>query len=210
MLGLIKKDLLMAKGNLKTILIILVVFLLMSLKETTDFSFIPAFISMMVMMTTFSYDEYNKSDAIIKTFPSGCRNSVCAKYIATIIIMLLSILLTFIVSILLGYHNHNLNIVAIFKSNVLCLTILTLIQSIIYPIIYKFGIEKSRIGIFCGVFFLTTLGSILVKNNIILNIPQEIIELCNNYWLYFGPLFILIVLSLSTFISINIYTKKEF
>lgn len=60
MLGLIKKDLLMVKSNLKVIAIILIVFGVMAIQGQGDLSFIPALTSVMIFMSTFSYDEYNK------------------------------------------------------------------------------------------------------------------------------------------------------
>lgn len=57
MLGLIKKDLFMAKGNFKTISIIFAVFTFTAINGNQNFAFIPAFMSVMIMMSTFSYDE---------------------------------------------------------------------------------------------------------------------------------------------------------
>ncbi len=70
MIGLIKKDLLMTIGNLKTLGIIFVAFTLMAINGNGSLVFVPALISIMTMMTTFSYDEYNKSDAYISTLPT--------------------------------------------------------------------------------------------------------------------------------------------
>ncbi len=210
MLGLIKKDLLMVKGNLKVIAIIVIVFLLMSLKGETDFAFIPAFISMMAMTTTFSYDEYNKCDALIKTFPNGCKNSVRAKYIATLLVIVLSGLLTLIISLIVGKTTSNLNFNKVMEYNVGCIVSMMVIQSIIYPFIYKFGIEKCRIGIFAGTFVITALASIFMKYNVSLKIPSIIITLFTDYRYYIGSLCVILVLISSYKVSTYIYSKKEF
>ena len=56
MKGLILKDFLLIKGNARTILIFLLVFGLIALEGNDFLYFVPAFISMMMFMTTFSYD----------------------------------------------------------------------------------------------------------------------------------------------------------
>ena len=85
MLGLIKKDLLMIKGNIKTLAIIFVVFTIMAINGNGNFAFIPAFMSVMIVMSTFSYDEYNKTDGFITSLPNGKKNAVKSKYISTLI-----------------------------------------------------------------------------------------------------------------------------
>ena len=56
MRGLIKKDVLMMKESIKLSMVLLLVFLIIALKEENTLIFIPAFLSTMLFMTTFSYD----------------------------------------------------------------------------------------------------------------------------------------------------------
>ena len=63
MLGLIKKDFLIIKNNLKLIIVMLMVFFIMALGGQFNISFIPTFIIVMLFISTFSYDEYNNWDA---------------------------------------------------------------------------------------------------------------------------------------------------
>ena len=88
MKGLIKKDLLMIKNNLKIVIIIFFVFFIMALQGEVDISFAPSLISVMLFMSTFSYDEYNKWDAYVITLPNGRKEAVKAKYISTFIVIL--------------------------------------------------------------------------------------------------------------------------
>ena len=110
MLGLIKKDLLIAAGNIKILAIIFVVFIFMSLEGNNNFSFIPAFISITIMMSTFSYDEYNKSDAYITSLPNGQQNAVKAKYLGALIVVIISTLITLIMSFIIGCIKNTINI----------------------------------------------------------------------------------------------------
>ena len=70
MFGLIKKDLFMIRNNLKIVAIIFIVYIFMAIYDQMDISFVPAFISVILFMSTFSYDEYNKWDAYAITFPN--------------------------------------------------------------------------------------------------------------------------------------------
>lgn len=210
MIGLIKKDLLMTMGNLKTLTIIFVVFILVSINGNGNFLFIPAFISVMTMMTTFSYDEYNKSDAYITTLPNGKKNAVKSKYIATLLIVLVSLILTFGISIVVGIIKEHINIEETVSTTIGCGVGVLLLQSVLYPLIYKFGIEKSRIAIFVGIFGISTIVSFLMKKGFKLSIPKNIITLLNTYWMVLVPLLMLLVLWISYKISEQIYIRKEF
>ena len=97
MTGLIKKDLLMIKSNLKMILVILFVFFIMALQGEFDISFVPEFIVVMLFISTFSYDEYNKWDAYAITLPNGRNSVVASKYLATLILITISIIIMAIV-----------------------------------------------------------------------------------------------------------------
>lgn len=209
MLGLIKKDLLMARGNLKTIVIMLVVFTLVAIDGNNNFSFIPAFISIMIMMSTFSYDEYNKTDAYISSFPNGRKNAVKSKYLTTLLVVFVSIIITFIISITVGYFKNNINMEEIISTTLGCGLAIIIIQAILYPLIYKFGVEKSRIGLFIGAFAITGIASIFLKTGVDINIPQNIVDIFTNYYMVIVPVIIIFILFVSYEISKVVYLKKE-
>ena len=152
MKALIKKDLFLMKSNLKLIGVMLVVFFLMALQGTYDLSFLPAMISVMLFISTFSYDEYNKWDAYAITLPNGRKNVVKSKYIATLILSIICIIVTIILNVIVGYMNKSINFEEMISTMSGCLFAIIIIQSILYPIIFKYGIEKGRIGLFIIVF----------------------------------------------------------
>ncbi|MDE5540007.1 MAG: ABC-2 transporter permease, partial [Bacilli bacterium] len=90
MLGLIKKDLFMIKSNLKILVILFVVYGLMAYQGEMSLSFVLPFMSVMIMISTFSYDTYNKWDAYSITLPNGRKNSVRAKYLATLLLIIIT------------------------------------------------------------------------------------------------------------------------
>ena len=209
MLALIKKDLLLMKNNLKLIGIMLIIFFFMALQGTYDLAFLPAMICIMIFMSTFSYDEYNKWDAYAITMPNGRKNIVKSKYIATLILVGISIIITLVLNITIGYINKNLDLEQIISIMSGCLLAIIIIESILYPIIFKFGIEKGRIGLFIVVFGIVSIISGLSK---VLNVetPINFINFIEKYWFIIIPIIAIIFLIISYKISERIYLKKEF
>lgn len=209
MLGLIKKDLLLIKSNIKLIAIMLVVFFFMALQGTYDISFLPAIVCMMLFISTFSYDEYNKWDAYAITLPNGRKNVVKSKYIATLILIFISIIITILLNIIIGYVNKDTDYKEILMVMSSCAFVIIVMESILYPIIFKFGIEKGRIGLFVIVFGITAVIGGLSK---IINweAPMGLISFIEKYWLAIIPVIAIIILSISYKISEHIYLTKEF
>ena len=209
MVGLIKKDLLMIKSNLKMVLIMLVVFFIMSLQGEFDISFVPPFIVVMLFMSTFSYDEFNKWDAYAVTLPNGRKNVVKSKYVARLILTIVTIILTIILNSLVGLINNNLEFDKFISTIMGCVFGVILIQSIMYPFIFKYGMEKGRIGLF--VISFAIVGIIGLLSSVLkINIPTNVVTFFDNYWFVIIPLISIVLLLISYKISEKIYLKKEF
>lgn len=209
MLGLIKKDFLIIKGNLKLIIVMMFVFLVMALQGQFDISFVSPFIVVVLFMSTFSYDEYNKWNSFAITLPNGRKNVVKSKYIASLILILSAIVVTILLNLLVGIINNNLEFDKFISSLMGSSLAIFLIQAVMYPLIFKFGIEKGRIGLFALTFAI--IGIIgLFKKIIKIDISTNIISFVNSYWFVIIPIIIVIVLLISYKVSEKIYLKKEF
>ena len=209
MTGLIKKDFLLIKSNLKFLVILFIVYGFMAFNGETDISFILPFMSVVIMLSTFSYDIYNKWDAYVIALPDGRKNTVKAKYLATIILLSLITLMIFIFTITNYLQIKTLNIVEI-SQMFLSLYLATIIfQAIMYPVIYKFGIEKARIGIFVGVFGFGFIASLLSKIIDFKPLIQKL-SFLNNYWMFTLPIVSLIILYISYKVSKKVYEKKQY
>ena len=210
MIGLIKKDLLMIKSNLKLVIIIFAVLFIMSLQGEFDISFVPPFIVVMLFMSTFSYDEYNKWDAYAITLPNGRKSVVASKYLATIILIAISIIITIVLNIIVGLINSNINFDSMIPTMIGCFFGIILAVSIIYPFIFKYGIEKGRIGLFVGSFAIVGLISLLSKKTTNINIPTNVVNFFESFWYIIVPILFTGFLYISYRISKKIYLKKEF
>lgn len=207
MKGLIKKDFYIIKQNMKYILLFLAVFGIIALEGDDILYFIPVFLITMIFITTFSYDDYNNWDAYAVTLPNGRKNVVKSKYIASITLTVFATLITYILSVIIGAINGNLDLSNMTSLILSGLFSVVLIQAIMYPLIFKFGAEKGRIWLFVGVFLSVTIISIIFKN---ISIPASIITFFSNYYVILLLSFIVVAMTISYIVSKNIYSKKEF
>lgn len=210
MIGLIKKDLLMIKSNIKVLLILMAVYGYMAFQGEMSLSFLLPFMSVMIMMSTFSYDAYNKWDAYAITLPNGRKNSVKAKYAATLLLIITTTIIVTILSLVIFYYQNNkVDFENILSTVFGALFSTILLESLMYPAIYKFGVEKARIGIFVVVFGTVIIGGILAKFINFESIFKNLDSL-GNYWMLILPLIMIGMLYFSYKISECIYRKKEF
>ena len=63
---------------------------------------------LVIIISTFSYDDYNKWTIYSATFPNGRKNYIKGKYITTIILIIGITLINFILSFLLFYIKHSI------------------------------------------------------------------------------------------------------
>lgn len=209
MRGLIKKDVLMMKESIKLSMVLLLVFLIIALKEENTLIFIPAFLSTMLFMATFSYDEYNNWNAYAISLPTTRKKLVRAKYIANLGMLAAVVVIFSILTSIFGLINNNLDLEKLVFSSFGCIFSLAIFQSVLYPFIFKFGIEKGRIGILVGVFGFTGLVSLL-KDKLDIRLSKELLTMLENNWLPLATIVVIILVFISYLISQKIVEKKEF
>ncbi len=215
MLGFIKKDILMVRGNIKSLATILIMYGLLGISENMDISFIIPFLSVTIMMSTFSYDSYNNFNAYSSSFPNGRTNSVKSKYLSTILMLLVLSIITITITLLISCFKHTeINFMS-FSNIIVTIPVTLIILALFYPIIYKFGIEKARIAIFVVVFVFTISIGLIIKgiNSLNFDGTNSLINLIfSNKYILILLIAMIIILSvyLSYRISLKIYMKKEF
>ena len=210
MIGFIKKDLAMIKSNFKLLGILIIVYTIMGLMGKMDISFILPFMCVMIMISSFSYDNYNKWDAYSISLPNGRKNSVKSKYITTILLTLIVSIITTLLSFAISYVNNktiNYEQILVTMLGVIFGTLLVL--TFMYPTIYKFGVEKARIGIFLIVFGLVMIGGVLSKY-INLSFIVKSLSFLENYIVIILIILMVIMVYISYKISEKIFYKKEF
>ena len=211
MIGLVKKDLLVIKSNLKIILAVLVALLLLISQEGGNSAiFILPIIGVMMFISTFSYDEFNNRNSYVVTLPNGRRNAIIAKYIATIIIIVILSLVSIITTTGFNYiMNGTINMTE--TTTALLGTILStsILVALLYPIMIQYGALNGRIIIFIVVIGIGVIGAILSKYVDVNNLINQINSL-ESYGSILVPIISIILLGISYFISKKLFQKKEF
>lgn len=210
MIGFMKKDIAMVKSNIKILGILIILYVLMGFSGDVDMSFIVTFMSVMLMLSTFSYDNYNKWDAYSVSLPDGRRNGVRAKYVVTLLLILIVSLITITLSCIISYTSTKvINFEQILPSMVGTIFGCLLVMAFMYPIIYKFGVEKARIGIFIIVFGLAIISGFASQFLDLSNLAKAL-SFIEDYLVIILAIVSIIMVYISYRISLMIQMKKEF
>lgn len=217
MKGLIIKDLCVIKNQMKSLLLVLALFIFLSIanKDATFVLFLIPFYMIMILITTFSYDEFNKWECYCNSLPLSRKEIVKAKYIlfnaSSLILIMLGILASFIIPNFI----ENITFESIFASIIGVAFGICLVISLLIPFYYKFGSQKGRIMLFLTIAILALLIGAITSLDIFNNIElMNLINNLNNLSLGMFALLLIIVtviiMNISYYISIKIYSNKEF
>ena len=217
MKGLIIKDLCVIKNQMKSLLLVLALFIFLSIanKDVTFVLFLIPFYMIMILITTFSYDEFNKWECYCNSLPLSRKEIVKAKYIlfnaSSLILIMLGILASFIIPNFI----ENITFESIFASVIGVAFGICLVISLLIPFYYKFGSQKGGIMLFLTIAILALLIGAITSLDIFNNIElMNLINNLNNLSLGMFALLLIIVtvilMTISYYISIKIYSNKEF
>ena len=210
MLGLIKKDFLLIKANLKSMIIIFVIYIMLAFQGTFDVTFIIPLIGIMLFISTFSYDDFNNWNSYAVTLPDGRKNVVRAKYIASIILTIILVAVALVIGMGINYTKTNsINLDEIISSLMGTMLSSIIIISLLYPIVFKFGATNGRIILFAVVFGIAGIGALIaqfVDTTPIINMINRL----DSYSLIAIPIISVILIGISYLISNKIYQNKEF
>ena len=210
MIGLIKKDFSLIRANLKSMIVVFVVYLALAIQGTFNFAFAVPLIGVMLFISTFSYDDFNNWNSYAVTLPDGRKNVVKAKYLASIFLIIILEIISFILSIAINYtRTYPLNLEEIISLLVGTILASVITISLFYPITFKFGSTNSRIILFSVIFILAGIGTI-ISNFININFITNIINEIDNTPFILVPIISIVLLSISYLISTKIYKNREF
>ena len=210
MLGLIKKDFLLIKANLKSMVIIFIVYLILAFQGAFDVTFIVPLIGIMLFISTFSYDDFNNWNSYAVTLPNGRKNVIKSKYIASIILTVILGIVSLAIGVGIGYAKTNsINLDETISALMGTVLSNVIIISLLYPIVFKFGATNGRIILFAVVFGIAGVGA-LISNFVDMTVIINIVNGLDNYLFIAIPIISIILLGVSYLISNKIYQNKEF
>ena len=209
MLNLIKKDLIACfKADLKTIAKLLIgIFIFSVILIPISSIAIPLFISYIFIFRSFHLDELNKTDYFFNSMPIDKEDVVYAKYIFSMIIIVASLIFTFVYSRLLKgiWYIDLINIEII----TVTISIVLVLVSLCLPIAFKYGYSKSYVI----VNFIMVAVTLITMFTAMRPTAEEHIEGVKiplvepQYLVAVGVALVLYILSM--YISRKIYLKKE-
>ena len=212
--GLIIKDLLNLKNYMKSILCIIVFYILLSFINNDLGSFLTVFIPIcfgMIGISSFNYDNLSKSDEYILTFPTTRKNIVKSRYLYIIVLTLVGTILGFVLSIIIQnmMQSTSTNIGEILALSIGAFSGMTIVQAIQIPIMYKFGAEKGRI-----IQMITIVAVMLIASGIIALIVkifpisiESFFFILQGYEITIATAIIIYLISYK--VSLKIFSKKE-
>lgn len=206
MLGLIKKDLLLMKTNAKSLLAIFIIYLLMAINGNFDIVVMLPLFMMVLLISTFGYDEYNNWDAYVNALPLERKNIILSKYLTSAILLVCSSIISCIIAYVLTffYEKSDISHSLSYIGGCLCGMLITI--SLMYPLIFKYGSQKGRIA---GFVLIAVSGFVLG----LLSKIKAFSTVVNSFETYFLIAFVVLAILMligSYIISVKIYSKREF
>lgn len=212
MKGLIQKDFYLimrhAKFLLLYILLFAVVFSFSGSGELSLSGFL-SLVSFMLIINCFAYDEQAGFDKRIAASPLSRAKIVWARYLSAFLLWGIGIVLTTALDIVLGLVRRNPPEPLILLQNaVISLGIAVFFMAILFPLIYRYGVNKSRLLLLivtvAPVLALMLFGGRLEEN--VPALPPAFVQMLP--WAIAAIL--LLGLWLSVSLSVRIYERKEF
>jgi ABC-type transport system involved in multi-copper enzyme maturation permease subunit len=215
--GLIYKDFVNLKKNVKIFAVMAVLYAVMGF-ASEDSSFFSSIFTMLVAILTlsaYSYDEMAKWDIYALTMPISRDDIVRGKYSVMLLLSLLGLAICTLFTIGINAILRPEHLFSGITSSLVGAGIVIMFYCIALPFITKLGVEKARLIFFAiyiipfGIFIFV--GNAVKKGD--MSIPQELIafgmRIMKNGYIIF-PLLLLLALAISYTISAGLYRKKEF
>ncbi|SFR72983.1 ABC-2 transporter permease [Anaeromicropila populeti] len=200
MSGLLLKDIYNLRRYLKSIIIILVFYLVysISIKNINFFLGMTFVLMSMIPLSAIGYDERAKWDKYALTMPVSRTDMVTSKYLLALGIGGLCMIANVMLSIIIQKSSL---MEAILASGAM-LFLSLLYDCILLPVVFKLGVEKGRYVMF-AVLLIPAIGVMYLKK--LPKPDQSVIET----GMKAAPFIIVVLFILSMMLSVHIYKSKE-
>lgn len=147
MMGIMLKDLLSLRRYIKTIALITALLAAMTyaMDESGFRSAMIAILFAMLPVTSFAYDQQAKWNLFALTLPVSRRDLVASKYWLAIALIVTGTLIGMVLTLIIDFKGNPANLKDLLLSSGFLLAACLCFVSVMIPLIYKFGVENSRI-----------------------------------------------------------------
>ncbi|MCI9576539.1 MAG: ABC-2 transporter permease [Clostridiales bacterium] len=207
MLGILKKDFLIIRKQLGILAALIIFYMVLSFLSDSSgmMGAVGGIVAISLPMNCMAYDEKCKWDLYARSLPLPASVLVLSKYLLSILLYAAVLVMFLPITCLVHIRGEGS-----FLGDLLLFLIIgmgsVLSMSILYPILFRWGVEKTRIAMFflvaipvglgVGLSFITDLSAVSIMPWIHLL-----------YWA--APLFTAACLVGSYFLSVYIYKRKE-
>lgn len=207
MKGLLIKDFLLLRSYTKSLLLMLLFFMIIGI--TSGPSFIVGIImieAVMLAVSTFSYDDTAKWNTYMLSMPVARKTAIGEKYVLAFLLGMIGIVLAAAAGIAASAIRGAVDFQLIAGTIGGCLAMACLYVSVMIPLTLRYGAEKMRfllMAVFFVLFSILFGGYALLKKS-----APGALEALARLWPAL-PLLVAAVLAVSYFVSVRIFQKKE-
>jgi ABC-2 type transport system permease protein len=169
MTGLIIKDLLNLKKQGKIYLLLVVFYFAMGLvnENTSMFTSMMTMVAVLIPLTAMAYDERSKWDRYALTMPISRKNMVMSRYLLGLIFLIVAFVLSMLVNMVISNMKTAENTLVVlggFSTGLM-------LMSVIFPLLFKFGVEKGRIFMMIVIFI--PVAALMMISKLGISMPDE-------------------------------------
>lgn len=209
MKALLIKDLYMLQKQLKTVVILILFFVFLSVAFNHGLFLISMALVMgtLQVTTAFTLEEMCNWNRLARSLPIKKQTVIASKYILSLALTAGMIVLFTPILFLVNFGDAVIPINELFGIVAVSLTLGLTITAFIIPIYIHFGATKGRVILF-AVTFLPIFGLGMIIENVQLPNIETLNKLITAS--YYAPLVSLLLLLFSYIISIKLYSQKQF
>lgn len=156
-------------------------------------------------LTALAYDERSKWDSLAVMMPYKKKDAVMSKYLLGYGSILISTVLNIVFASAISYIRGAAFSADYFYSVIGVMCVGIFMVSIVMPIVYKFGVEKGRMGFLAvmiiGIFFSMFADDIIVK-------ALGSVSFSAAATIGLAAVFVIVVMAASVSLSVRFYSKK--
>lgn len=207
MKGLILKDFYNLRKYGKTVLLISAFYVMLTFMMDNSNLFAGMIVLMFAItsVTSFAYDRQSGWDVYVQTLPVAAKDVVLSKYLLSFLLGLIGGLLALLMGWLNGLIKNIPNFTEMLVTAYALFAIGMIFISILLPLVYKFGVERSRVIILAIIAIPTAAFLVMAQtDNAVLPNEQTIRQA-----LLLSPVVIVVCGIVSFMISHGIYRRKE-
>ncbi|MGN0968379.1 MAG: ABC-2 transporter permease [Oscillospiraceae bacterium] len=213
--GLLLKELLILKRGWKPYAFLIAFYTVFSfMDDPTFFSGMMALILLMLPMSSFSADELARWDGFAAALPGGRRAVVRAKYQFLFLAFGGAFVLSCLINLVISFavREENGTFPELVVAALACTAVCLLIDCIFYPLLFRYGSQKSRIllaVVFAAVFAVFGMGAVIFSFNG--GSPLDLLTGVSPFAAAAGAVVLIAAAVVISYrVSCRIYEKKEF